>query len=352
VVDLLEQASTNPSVLAIKQILYRVNRDSPIVEALITAAENGKQVTALVELKARFDEEVNVEWAHALEEAGVHVVYGLVGLKTHCKVTLVVRREPGGVRRYVHLGTGNYNEQTATIYSDLSYFTMREDVCSDISALFNLLTGYSEPPSWKKLVVAPLGLRRQLLDLIDRERSIAKKGGEATIIFKSNALIDPHIIRALCKASQSGVRVHLLIRGPSSIRVGIPGLSDKLSVRFIVDRFLEHSRIFYFTHEGVEDVYLTSTDIMPRNFDRRVEVMLPIEDERLKRRIVDEILAIELADNTKATELQPDGTFARPKPKAEKVRAQAELIARARKRAGTGKKKKKKDKKNRRSTVD
>src|SRR5262249_45556226 len=189
VMDLLEQAATNPSVLAIKQTLYRTAKDSPMVESLITAAENGKQVTALVELKARFDEEVNVGWARALEEAGVHVVYGLIGLKTHCKVTLGVRKEPQGVRRYGHLGKGNYNEQTAAIYSDLSYFTAREDVCSDISSLFNLLTGYSEPPAWKKLVVAPLGLRRQLLELIDRERSIAKKGGAASIIFKSNALI-------------------------------------------------------------------------------------------------------------------------------------------------------------------
>lgn len=347
VVDLVEQAATNASVLAIKQTLYRVNRASPIVQALIDAAQNGKQVTALVELKARFDEEVNVEWARALEEAGVHVVYGLSGLKTHCKVTLVVRREPSGVKRYVHLGTGNYNEQTATIYSDLSYFTSREDVCSDISSLFNLLTGYSEPPSWKKLVVAPLGLRRHLVDLIDRERAIAKKGGDASIIFKSNALIDPQIIRALCKASQSGVKVNLLIRGPSALRVGLAGISEKIVVRFIVDRFLEHSRIFYFAHEGVEDVFITSTDIMPRNFDRRVEVMLPIEDERLKRRIVDEILAIELADNTKAAVFGSDGTFSRVEPKSDRVRAQAELIARARKRAGTGKRRKKKDRKSR-----
>jgi polyphosphate kinase len=347
VVDLLEQAATNPSVLAIKQTLYRVNKDSPIVESLIRAAENGKQVTALVELKARFDEEVNVEWARALEEAGVHVVYGLIGLKTHCKVTLVVRKEPQGVRRYVHLGTGNYNEQTATIYSDLSYFTAREEVASDISSLFNLLTGYSEPPSWKKLVVAPLGLRKQLLELIDRERTIAKKGGAASIIFKSNALIDPQIIRALCKASQNGVKVTLLIRGPCALRVGIPGISDKISVRFIIDRFLEHSRLFCFAHEGVEDVFITSTDIMPRNFDRRVEVMLPIEDERLKRRVVDEILAMELADNVKAAVLEPDGTYSRLKPKPDKaLRAQAELIDLARKRAGAAKKKKKKKDKN------
>ncbi|MCK6550390.1 polyphosphate kinase 1 [Myxococcota bacterium] len=341
VVDLLEQAAAHPAVLAIKQTLYRVNRKSPIVEALIRAAQNGKQVTALVELKARFDEEVNVEWARALEEAGVHVVYGLIGLKTHCKVTLVVRREPVGIRRYVHLGTGNYNEETATIYSDLSYFTAREDVANDIASLFNLLTGYSEPPAWQKLVVAPIGLRKRVLELIERERQIAKKGGNATIIFKSNALVDPQTIRALCKASQSGVKVHLLIRGPSALRVGVPGVSDKISVRFVVDRFLEHSRIFYFAHDGAEDVFITSTDIMPRNFDRRIEVMLPIEDERLKRRIIDEVLAVELADNTKAAVLEPDGAFRRLRPKSDKpVRAQQVFIDLARKRAGAGKKKK------------
>jgi polyphosphate kinase len=346
VIELLEQAASDVCVLAIKQTLYRVNRDSPIVSSLIRAAENGKQVTALVELKARFEEEVNIEWARALEEAGVHVVYGLIGLKTHCKVTLVVRREPGGIRRYVHMGTGNYNEQTAKIYADLSFFTARADICDDVSSLFNLLTGYSEPPVWRKLAVAPLGMRKRLLDLIDRERSAAKKGGQATIIIKSNALIDPQTTRALCKASQSGVKVHLLIRGPCTLRVGVPGVSEKINVRFIVDRFLEHSRIFYFAHEGAEDVFLTSTDVMPRNFDRRVEVMVPIEDERLKRRLVDEILASELADNTKASILEPNGTYTRVRPAGSKaIRAQHELMDKARKRGGTGKKKKKKKEK-------
>ena len=379
VVELLQRASVDPSVLAIKQTLYRTNRDSPILNALVEAAERGKQVTALVELKARFDEEVNVEWAQILEEAGVHVVYGLLGLKTHCKVTLIVRREAEGVRRYVHLGTGNYNEETAAIYSDLSYFTAREDVGADIAALFNLLTGYSEPLEWKRLIVAPLGMRRAILDLIERERSIAGAGGRAKIVFKSNALVDPEIILALCRASQAGVDIVLLIRGPCALRVGVPGVSDRIVVRNVVDRFLEHSRILLFAHEGVEDVFITSTDIMPRNFDRRVEVMLPIEDEAIKRRIVDDILGTELKDNVKASVLRPDGTFERTsagireregapissegaglgrgpnaKPRSSssasssaslapgmRVRAQAEFIARA-KRSGAAEKKKQK----------
>jgi polyphosphate kinase len=352
VVDLLERAAKDPAVLAIKQTLYRVNRESPILRSLIQAAENGKQVTALVELKARFDEEINVEWARLLEKAGVHVVYGMIGLKTHCKVTLVVRREAAGIRRYVHLGTGNYNEQTATIYSDLSFFTARTDVCDDISALFNLLTGYSSPPIWKKLVVAPLSLRQRVLEHIDTAKDAAKKGGKAKIIFKSNALIDPKIIRALCKAAQHGVEVILLIRGPCTMRVGIPGLSERIVVRTVVDRFLEHSRIFYFNKNGQEDVFITSTDVMPRNFDRRIEVMLPIEDERQRRRIVDEILALELQDNTKAAVLSPDGTYRRVHPAEgqKPVRAQAELIQLAKKRAregfgAGGTEKRKKDKK-------
>ncbi len=351
VVDLLDQASRDPAVLAIKQTLYRVSRDSPILESLITAAENGKQVTALVELKARLSEETNVEWARHLERSGVQVVYGMIGLKTHCKVTMVVRRGAGGIRRYVHLGTGNYNEETARIYSDLSYFTARQDVCDDVSSLFNLLTGYSAPPSWKKLVVAPLRLRHHLLDLIEDKIRVAQKGKKAKIVFKSNALIDPRIIQALTQASQAGVEVILCVRGPCSLRVGIPGVSDRITVRMVIDRFLEHSRLFYFASEDQEDVFITSTDIMPRNFDRRVEVMLPIEDPRLKRRIVDEILAIELADNTKAAVLQENGTFSRLKPgNAKPVRSQAEFIKLARARAAAGdvgkkRKKPKRDKK-------
>ncbi len=348
VVELLEQAALDPAVLAIKQTLYRMNRDSPILRSLVRAAENGKHVTALVELKARFDEEINVEWARILEKSGVHVVYGMIGLKTHCKVTLIVRREPDGTRRYVHLGTGNYNEETATIYSDLSYFTARDAICGDISALFNLLTGYSEPPAWKKLLVAPLGLRKAILDLIEREHSVAEQGQEAKIILKSNALIDPEIIHALCKASQAGVEVILLIRGPCTLRMGVPGVSDRIEVRTVVDRFLEHSRILSFSHEGQEDVFITSTDMMPRNFDRRIEVMIPIEDRALKRRIVDEILGIELSDNCKSSILQPSGAHKRVKTSgAKRIRAQERFIQLARERAGAKlrKRKKRKEKK-------
>lgn len=349
VVDLLEQAATDPAVLAIKQTLYRTNRESPIVRSLINAAENGKQVTALVELKARFDEETNVVWARALEEAGVHVVYGMIGLKTHCKVTLVVRREPSGIRRYAHIGTGNYNEKTANIYSDLSFFTAREDVSSDLSALFNLLTGYSDPPQWRKLVVAPMDLRRRILDLIEATRAVAKQGEKAKIVIKTNALIDPQVVRALCKASQNGVEVVLLVRGPCALRVGIPGVSDQITVRLMVDRFLEHSRILYFAAAGKEDVFITSTDMMPRNFDRRVEVMVPIDEEVLKRRIVDEILGTEIADDVKASILEPNGTYRRLGGKGAKVRAQAVFMERARQRAGApAPKKKKKNKKGKR----
>lgn len=331
VVDLLAQAARDPAVLAIKQTLYRTNRDSPIVGSLITAAENGKQVTALVELKARFDEETNVVWARALEEAGVNVVYGMIGLKTHCKVTLVVRRESSGLRRYVHIGTGNYNEETASIYSDLSYFSGREEVSSDLAALFNLLTGYSDPPPWRRLIVAPMDLRRRILDLIENARAAAKRSAPAKIVIKSNALIDQEVIRALIKASQAGVEVILLIRGPCALRVGVPGVTDKIVVRTLVDRFLEHSRILYFSVEGKEEVFITSTDIMPRNFDRRVEVMLPIDDEALKRRVVDEILAFELLDDTKAAVLDASGVFQRLK--GGRFRAQVALMNLAKKRA-------------------
>ena len=346
VVDLVAQAAQDPHVLAIKVALYRTNRDSPLVRSLATAAENGKQVTALLELKARFDEETNVEWARELEEAGVHVFYGMIGLKTHCKVTMVVRREPGGIRRYVHLGTGNYNERTARIYSDLSFFTARDDVTADIAALFNLLTGYSDPPMWRKLVVAPLDLRRTLLADIDKARKAARGGGKAEIVFKSNALVDPKVIRELSRAAEAGVAVTLLIRGPCTLRVGVPEVSDRIAVRMIVDRFLEHSRIFWFSIDGVDEVFITSTDIMQRNFDRRVEVMLPIEDPGLKKRIVTEILATEIADNTKSAVLMPDGAYRRLTPGSDKpIRAQAEFIALARKRAAAKDRRRKKARK-------
>lgn len=331
VLDLLESAADDPDVLAIKQTLYRMNRGSPLLGALVRAAENGKQVTALVELKARFHEEMNVEWARKLEEAGVHVVYGMIGLKTHCKVTLVVRREPAGIRRYVHLGTGNYNERTAKVYSDLSYFTARDDVGRDMASLFNLLTGYSEPPKWEKLVVAPIDMRKRLVELVDRAQQVAAAGRPAKIIFKTNALIDQALIEALVSASHAGVEVVLLVRGPCTLRPGLPGLTDRITVRTIIDRFLEHSRIFYFAQDGEESVFITSTDVMHRNFDRRIEVMLPVEDERIARRIIDEILGLELQDDTKSGVLQPDGTYARST--GHTVRAQARFMALARARA-------------------
>ena len=342
VVELLAQAAEDPAVLAIKQTLYRTNRDSPILKSLVRAAENGKQVTALVELKARFDEERNVEWAQILEDAGANVVYGLIGLKTHCKVTLVVRREQSGITNYVHLGTGNYNEKTAKVYSDLSLFSARQEVGEDVSALFNLLTGYSEPPRWKRLVVAPLGLRKRILSLIAREKGVAEKGEPAKIIIKSNAVIDPKTIRALCDASQAGVDVTLLVRGPCTIKLGIPGLSDKLKVCLLVDRFLEHSRILYFAHHDVEDVFITSTDIMPRNFDRRIEVALPILDPLIKRRLVDEILATEMQDNQKLVVLDAEGQYQRVRRRGRKLlRAQERFIELAKKRAKPRPKKRK-----------
>jgi polyphosphate kinase len=333
VVRMVLEASSDPNVLAIKQTLYRTNRNSPIVRALVEAAKNGKQVTVLVELKARFDEQINVEWARELEEAGVQVFYGMIGLKTHCKVTLVVRRESGGIKRYSHLGTGNYNEKTALIYSDLSFFTAREEVGADMSALFNLLTGYSEPPKWNRLVVAPLDLRRKLVKRIAKAKRKAEGGSQAEIIFKSNALIDPQVIQALYDASLAGVKITLLIRGPCGLRIKVPGLSEGIEVRMIVDRFLEHSRIFYFRLDEQETVYITSTDIMPRNFDRRVEVMLPIDDDSIKRRVIDEILATELSDTAKASVLNRKGKYVRVKPSDPAIRAQEIFLKIAAKRA-------------------
>jgi polyphosphate kinase len=333
VVRLVREAASDPKVLAIKQTLYRTNRQSPIVRALAEAANNGKQVTVLVELKARFDEQINVEWARELEEAGVQVFYGMIGLKTHCKVTLVIRRESEGIRRYVHLGTGNYNEETALVYSDLSFFTVEDEVGRDVSSLFNLLTGYSEPPNWNKLVVAPIELRKKLIKKILKTKKKAETGGVAEIIIKSNALIDEAVIKALYAASAAGVKITLLIRGPCGLRVNLPGLEDQIEVRMIVDRFLEHARVFYFRMDEQESVYITSTDIMPRNFDRRVEVMLPIDNQEIKRRVIDEILALEIRDTAKASRLREDGTFTRVKRGRAPVRAQELFIAKAKDRA-------------------
>ena len=289
VVEFVAQAADDPNVLAIKQTLYRTSADSPIIRALVRAAENGKQVTAVVELKARFDEGPNIAWARMLEEAGVHVVYGLPGFKTHCKMALVVRRQNGHINRYVHLSTGNYNPSTARLYGDISYLTAREEFADDAGALFNLLTGYSSPPSWKRFAVAPVGLAERVIELIDRERGFGPAG---RIIAKMNALVDPEVIRALYRASQAGVKIDLLVRGICCLRPGIPGVSENIQVLSVVDRFLEHARIFYFQAGGKREVYLCSADWMPRNFIRRVEVMFPVEDPVLRDRVLDEILTI------------------------------------------------------------
>jgi polyphosphate kinase len=308
VVEFISEAAGDPSVLAIKQTLYRTSVDSPIIRALIRAAENGKQVTAVVELKARFDEGPNIAWARVLEEAGVHVVYGLVGLKTHCKMSLVVRREAGAIKRYVHMSTGNYNPSTARLYGDISFFTAREAFADDAGALFNLLTGYASPPSWKRFSVAPVGLAERLIELIDREAGFGAKG---RIVAKMNSLVDPAAIRALYRASQAGVKVELLVRGICCLRPGVPGISDNITVTSVVDRFLEHARIFYFEAGGKREVFLSSADWMPRNFIRRVEIMFPIEEEGLRDRLVNEVLTTMLADNAKAWRLQPDGSYQR-----------------------------------------
>ena len=332
VVDFVSEAADDPNVLAIKQTLYRTSADSPVISALIRAAENGKQVTAVVEIKARFDEGRNIAWARVLEESGVHVVYGLVGFKTHCKVALVVRRERGMIRRYVHLSTGNYNPATARTYGDISYLTAREDFADDAGALFNLITGYSAPPAWKRFVVAPLGLKERILELIARESSF---GSEGHIIAKMNSLVDPDVIRALYRASQAKVHIDLLVRGICCLQPGIPGQSENIRVTSTVDRFLEHARIFYFEAGGKREVYLSSADWMPRNFVRRIEVMFPIDDEILRGRILREILATQLTDNVRARLLLPDGTYRRvvPDKDAPLVRSQERFIAIARKRA-------------------
>jgi polyphosphate kinase len=311
VVHFIEQAASDPNVLAIKQTLYRTSGDSPIVKALMRAAENRKQVTALVEIKARFDEENNIQWARKMEEAGVHVVYGLVGLKTHAKAALVVRREGGELRRYVHLATGNYNPNTARVYTDLSFFTCRPEIGEDTSSLFNLLTSCTAPASWKKLVIAPLGLHERILGLIEREAANARAGRPARIVAKMNSLVDSDVILALYRASVAGVKIDLLVRGICCLRPGIPGVSENIRVRAILDHFLEHARIFVFEAGGAVEVYAASADWMQRNFQRRVEVLFPIEDPKLKARLIDEILAIELSDDVKARQLGANGVYSR-----------------------------------------
>jgi polyphosphate kinase len=311
VVDFIETAAKDERVLAIKQTLYRTSSESSIVKALQVAADNGKQVTAVIELKARLDEERNILWARELEKSGVHVVFGFVGLKTHCKVALVVRREEDGIRRYVHMATGNYNQLTARVYTDLGFFTCNNDFCDDASALFNYLTGYSELPQWRKIVVAPSRMQAFMIERIQQEAANAQAGRLGRIIAKINGVLEPVIIQALYRASQAGVKIDLICRGICALRPQLAGISDNIRVISIVDRFLEHSRIFYFHNNGDAQVYIGSADWMDRNLSRRVEVVFPVEHTELKNRLVHEILAIGLADNAKARELLADGTYRR-----------------------------------------
>jgi polyphosphate kinase len=312
VVDFVEAAANDDRVLAIKQTLYRTSSDSPIVRALQRAADNGKQVTALIEIKARLDEERNILWARELEKSGVHVVFGFIGLKTHCKVSLVVRREEdGSIRRYIHLATGNYNPQTARIYTDLGYFTCNPDYGEDSTALFNHLTGYCELPQWRKLLVAPSRLLDFMLERIAHETKLGPKG---RVIAKLNGVLEPAVVQACYRASQAGVKIDLVCRGICALRPGVPGVSDNIRVISVVDRFLEHSRIFYFGNGGDPQVYIGSADWMDRNLIRRVEVVFPVEVPELKRRLIDEILMVSLADNVKARELLSDGTYRRLRP--------------------------------------
>ena len=324
VVKLISDAASDPQVLAIKQTLYRVSGNSPIVAALARAAENGKQVTVLVELKARFDEENNILWARRLEQAGCHVIYGLVGLKTHAKIVLIVRNEPNGIKRYLHLGTGNYNDNTAKLYTDMGLMTANDQFGSDASAFFNLLSGYSEPPVWNKLVMAPLGLREKIYSLIDNEISMAKAGRGGHIIAKMNSLIDQPVIQKLYEASAAGVQIELIVRGICGVKTGIPGISDNITVRSIVGRQLEHSRIFWFANGGEEQLYLSSADWMPRNLNDRVELFFPVETEEHIRRIKD-ILDLYLRDNVGAHMMQSNGNYRRVHNKSEAVSAQSTL---------------------------
>jgi polyphosphate kinase len=332
VIEFIRRAAVDPQVLAIKQTLYRVGGDSPIVAALAQAAENGKQVTVLVELKARFDEENNILWARRLEEAGCHVIYGLVGLKTHAKIALVVRKETAGIKRYVHLSTGNYNDVTAKIYTDLGLFTANDQVGADASAFFNVISGYSDPPVWNKFAVAPIGLRQRFYGLINREIGFARSGKPARIIAKINSLVDKEIVRKLYEASNAGVKIDLIVRGICQLRPGIPGVSDTITVRSIVGRFLEHSRIFLFANGGDERVFLSSADWMFRNLSERVELLFPVDDpahvERIKA-----ILDLFLQDSQKAYVMRTDGSYRRADKRARSISSQEELLVQARRAA-------------------
>jgi polyphosphate kinase len=331
VVDFIRTAAKDPNVLAIKQTLYRVGSHSPIVEALLEAAEAGKQVAVLVELKARFDEENNIEWARALEQAGVHVTYGLLGLKTHCKVALVVRKEGEGIRRYVHLGTGNYNPATARGYTDIGLFTARPEIGADASELFNYLTGYSKQTVYRTLLVAPITLRAGLLARIEREIKRHRKHGDGRLVFKMNGLTDPAFIEALYRASQTGVQVDLIVRGMCCLRPGVPGVSENIRVISIVGRFLEHSRLYYFRNGGDEELLMGSADLMPRNLDNRVETLVPIQDEAIRNYLFNDVMEMYLRDTAKARVLQPDGSYSRrtPPPDTAPSDSQALLLARA-----------------------
>lgn len=325
VVRLVQEAAADPDVLAIKQILYRTSRNSPIVAALAEAARRGKYVTAIVELKARFDEARNIEWARNLEEAGVQVIYGVKGLKTHAKVCIIVRREPHGVQRYVHFGTGNYNEMTSRIYSDASLLTNNEELGADAVSFFNAITGYSQPQRYRKIEAAPTGLRTRLLELIEGETRRKKEGQKALIDAKVNSLVDPELITALYAASQAGVKVRLNVRGVCCLRPGVEGLSENISVISIVDRYLEHARILRFHHGGDDLVFISSADWMPRNLDRRIELLAPIEDAQCKQRLID-ILDTYFDDNVKARTLKADGSYVRPKKGKGKRRRSQELL--------------------------
>jgi len=329
VINFIRQAAHDPDVLAIKITLYRVGSKSPIVKALLEARENGKDVAALIELKARFDEENNIGWARALEHEGVHVVYGVVGLKVHAKLCMVIRREKDGIRRYMHLGTGNYNATTSHIYTDFGMFTCDRDIGQDVANLFNFLTGYARITSYKKLLVAPVTLRDAILLRIEREIVRQRDFGDGHLAFKMNALVDPACISALYRASQAGVKVDLQVRGICCLRPGIPGISDHITVSAIVGRFLEHARLYYFHNGGTDEVFLGSADLMPRNLDRRVEILFPVEDPGIKKVLISIILAIQFSDTAKERLMKSDGTYERQKtpPDAEPVNAQSWLVS-------------------------
>ncbi len=331
VTELIRTAAKDPDVLAIKQTLYRVGGDSPIVKSLEEAAERGKQVLVLVELKARFDEENNIQWARRLEQAGCHVIYGLVGLKVHSKITLIVREEEDGIRRYVHLGTGNYNDQTARIYSDFSLFTCSESIGTDATEFFNMLSGYSAPLSWRRLIVAPYWLRREVTRLIEQEMRHAAEGKPARIVIKVNSLVDPEMISLLYRASQAGVDISLIVRGICCLRAGVPGLSDRISVRSIIGRFLEHSRVYLFHNDGQDDLFLASADLMERNLDRRVELFFPIEDPKAYDQVMS-LLDLQLSDTNRTRIMDENGAYQSVDRRGkQRVDCQGELIGQVKK---------------------